>query len=276
MDKAVILGVYDFTSFHVCKALLDKGLEVTGVLFEPESDVDFLEEKRFEIGRNANYTEYPYSSWINTLDDTEVIVFSIYDLYMQHKENILNESEMMGLLTNHFTRKKARSLKLIFLVPSQLLSGEMEERSFTVINNFITKSKESNHQVQLVHLPAIFGPWQPESFIYQHTIVSQMQRNSKFKELREDTGDALYILDVLESIIDLMENGISGSYLLESGNNNQWKMGAAYLQVGEVPTKKRKLPEQNEPITKVKVNKMTAVSDGLSKQKELTKRLYLK
>lgn len=276
MDKAVILGVYHFISFHVCKALLDKGLEVTGVLFEPESDDDFLEEKRYEIGRNANYTEYPYSSWINTFDDTEVIVFSIYDLYMQHKESFLNKSEMMGLLTNHFTKKQARSLKLIFLVPSQLLTGEMEERSFTVINDFITKSKESTHQVQLLHLPAIFGPWQPESFIYQHTIVSQMKRNSKFKDLREDTRDALYILDVLESIIDLMENGNSGSYLLESGKKNQWEMGATYLQVGEVPTIKRKLPEQNEPITKIKINKMTAISEGLTKQMELTKRLYLK
>ena len=31
MDKAVIVGVFDFVNFHVCKALLNKGIEVKGV-----------------------------------------------------------------------------------------------------------------------------------------------------------------------------------------------------------------------------------------------------
>lgn len=274
MDRAVILGAYDFISFHLSKALLDKGLEITGVLFEPEREVEFLEEKRYEIGRNANYTEFPFSSWIHMLDDTEVIVLSVYDLFMQYKENLLKESEMKGLLTNYVTKKQDRSLKLIILVPSQLLTEDIKEKRFIGINDFITKVKASNHHVKLLYLPTIYGPWQPETFIYQHTIVSKMQRKSKFQELREDTGDAIYISDVVDLIIDLMDNGKPGRYLLESGIKDQWELCAAYLQVGEVQTKERKLLEQNESISKITINKMTAISEGITKQMVLTKRLY--
>lgn len=274
MDKAVLLGVYDFINFHVCKALLNKGFEVTGVRFEPEREIAFLDEKRDEIGRNANYTEYPYSNWIYTYDETEAIVLSIYDLYMQYKEILLKESEMQGLLTNYFTKIQDRSLKFIIFVPSQLLTGAIEEKTFIVIDEFITKLRESVHQVQLIYLPAMFGPWQPESFMYQHTIVSKIQGNSNFKGLREDTRDALYILDVVDLIIDLMDNGKPGTYLFESGMKGQWEKGAAYLHVEEEPAKERKLLDQNGPITKIKVDKMTAISEGINKQVELTKRLY--
>jgi nucleoside-diphosphate-sugar epimerase len=274
MDKAVIFGVYDFISFHLCKALLDIGFEVTGVILESEREIDFLDEKRLEIGRNANYTEYPYSNWIHTYEETEAIVLSLYDLYMQYKETILKESEMKELLTNYFSKIQNRSLKFIILAPSQLLTKPIEEKSFKVIEDFIMKLNELTPQVQLFYLPAIFGPWQPESFMYQHTIVNKIQRNSNFKGIREDTGDVLYIKDVIDLIIDLMDSGKPGSYLVESGMKGQWELGAAYLQIQEVLTKERNLLNQNESITKVKVNSITAITEGINKQIELTKRLY--
>ena len=94
MEKAVMVGVFDFVSFHVCKALLDKGIEVRGVQIESEENQDFLlEEKRLEIGRNANFS-------VTRMDDLtipnqkETIVLSVYDLYMLYKEEILLNDEI--------------------------------------------------------------------------------------------------------------------------------------------------------------------------------------
>ena len=42
MDKAVIFDVFNFVSFHLCKALLDKGIEVEGIFIEnKENDEGF-------------------------------------------------------------------------------------------------------------------------------------------------------------------------------------------------------------------------------------------
>src|SRR3954447_19141238 len=57
MDKAIIFGIYDFVSFHMGRTLLNKGLEVIGVHIEENSETSSFEEKRMEIGRNANFRE---------------------------------------------------------------------------------------------------------------------------------------------------------------------------------------------------------------------------
>jgi hypothetical protein len=54
MDKAIIFGMFDFVNFHVGKTLLNNGIEVKAVNIEEIGNIQFLEEKRFEVGRNAN------------------------------------------------------------------------------------------------------------------------------------------------------------------------------------------------------------------------------
>ncbi|MEM5594163.1 hypothetical protein AAHH67_24715 [Niallia circulans] len=56
MKKAVIFGVYQFVGFHICSTLLEEGEEIIGISY-PEISIEDLEDKRMEIGRNANFSE---------------------------------------------------------------------------------------------------------------------------------------------------------------------------------------------------------------------------
>ena len=57
MDKVIIVGTYEFIGFQLCLSLLEQGREVIGIHLNTNSKDPFLEEKRFEIGRNSNFTE---------------------------------------------------------------------------------------------------------------------------------------------------------------------------------------------------------------------------
>src|SRR4051812_35895178 len=102
MDKAVIFGVFDFVSFHMCKTLLNKGLEVNGVHIEKMDKVLFQNEKRLEVGRNANFLEQALVEWEKKKEHESMrtmLVISLYDLYMLKKERILlNEAVTKPIL----------------------------------------------------------------------------------------------------------------------------------------------------------------------------------
>lgn len=57
MDRAVILGTFEFIGFSLCKNLLDQGCEIDGIHFDKEQDDALIHEKRLTIGRNANFNE---------------------------------------------------------------------------------------------------------------------------------------------------------------------------------------------------------------------------
>lgn len=273
MDKVVILGAFNFVSFHVCKALLNKGIEVNGVHLESESGVEFIEEKRMEIGRNANFSEQSHSNWMIQSDDAETIIFSIYDLYMLNKEKILHENKVEDMFINYFSRRKDGKVQLVILVPTQMLIRERDEESFRTIKKFLKNLEGIHNSIQLFYLPTIYGRWQPDTFIFQHTILSEMNRANEFIGLREDTSDALYIMDVVESVIDVIENGNVGSYLLESEMKNQWNLCASYLKINEVKNV-RNFDEINNKFTKVPVKNATAISEALMSQIELVRLLF--
>ena len=57
MDKAIIVGVYEFIGFHLCEALLQEGIEVYGVNLPIDTSDHVVDEKRLLIGRNSNFQE---------------------------------------------------------------------------------------------------------------------------------------------------------------------------------------------------------------------------
>src|SRR5688500_1502068 len=136
MDKVVIVGVFGFVNFHVCKALLDKGIEVRGVQIETEDDSDILIEKRLEIGRNANFTEVSLGYILNDSYDNETIVLSVYDLYMRYKEEYLLKEDMLFNLIS-----KNNWEQIVILVPSQMLTNAFESKAEIVIDDFINRAK---------------------------------------------------------------------------------------------------------------------------------------
>jgi hypothetical protein len=274
MDKAIIFGVFDFVSFHVCKTLLNKGIEVKGVHIEKKENIHFLDEKRLEVGRNANFFEQSLEEWGNEQkqDDQNIsLIFSIYDLFMGKKEQIL-QFETVTKPIFHFIEENKNKTNIVFILPVQLLTKTFEGKE---IEDFITKITGLVKNTQKVFLPSIYGPWQPSAFLFHQAIVSKFQKTELINEVREWTNDVLFIDDALESILEIIENGKRGSYLLESGREKHWFRCAEYLNVNENQTPIN--PESlivHSPIVKLPVKKVTPITDSILTQVEHVQRLY--
>lgn len=275
MDKAIIFGMFEFVSFHVCKTLLDKGIEVKGIHIEEKENIQFLDEKRLEVGRNANFSEQSLVEWENDQEPVPAntsLIFSIYDLYMGKKEQILQYEGTTKPLIQYIEQNK-NNVNIVFILPVQMLTntfkGDEIEEFLSTIKNLVTNT-------QLVYLPAIYGPWQPSAYLFHQAIVSKFQKTEFPNEMLEWTNDALFIDDALESIFEIMKTEKPGSYLLESGKKNHWFRCAAYLNVNENQADKNssKTLKVNSPIEKVLVKKVTPIMDSMRAQIEHVKRLY--
>jgi hypothetical protein len=268
MDKVVMVGVFDFVNFHVCKALLDKGIEVTGVQIEEEENDDIVLEKRLEIGRNANFIEVSLGELTKDKKENETIVLSVYDLYMRYKEEyLLNEHRLFNLL------RKTQWEQIVILVPSQLLNEVIDSKPEVVIEDFIKRTHAQSENIHLLYLPTIYGPWQPDTFMFQSSILNEMNRGKPFRGLREETGDALFVQDTAQLIIEIIEKQEPGRYLLQSGKSNQWEKCAAFLGINEQGIN-RKLQIVEEGLTKISVISTVPISVGLTKQMEHAYRIY--
>ncbi len=270
MDKAVIVGVFDFVNFHVCKALLDKGIEVKGVQLVTEENEDLLVEKKLEIGRNANFYVIPKGDIANEINQKGTLVLSVYDLYMQYREDLLLSDDFKEQFVNLDNWEQ-----IVILAPSQLLTNENTTNAEIIIKNFIHEIKALNNHIQLLYLPSIFGPWQPETFMFQHSILNHMNRGKAFRGMREEINDALFVDDTVESIIEIVDKKVPGSYLLQSGSNNQWKVGAAFLGISEHVSSSRKIKQLDNEITKFTVNSKIPLPIAITKQIEHAHRIYI-
>lgn len=268
MDKVVMVGVFDFVNFHVCKALLDKGIEVRGIQIETEDDYDILFEKRLEIGRNANFSEVTSGDILNGSYENETIVLSVYDLYMRYMEEyLLNEDMLINLIS------KNKWEQIVILAPSQMLANVFESKAEIVIDDFINRAKSQKQDIHLLYLPTLFGTWQSDTFMFQNSILTDMNRGKPFRGLREETNDAIFVDDTVNSIIEIIENKQPGRYLLQSGKRNQWNLCASFLRINEQASTERKAETMEDNIIIVPVKNSVSIAEGLTKQIDHTHRI---
>lgn len=273
MDKAIILDVFDFVGFHLCKHLLNRGLEVQGVHFE-EYNQKNSDEKRMEIGRNANFFEESFQNWDPKNHEEnqarQTFIFSIYDLFMLQKDSILANEVISRRIVQYITVHKDY-LNLVLLLPIQLHGFKEDKRAVS----FIEQAKELSGSAQLFYLPAIYGPWQPPTFMFQQTILAKLGRNELLSSKREWTKDALFVENAVEVIYEMMESGKPGSYLLESGAENYWEQCASYLNMDKNLIKNRDDQTEVEyPFVRVSLKKLTPISTSLMEQMEHTERHF--
>ncbi|WP_413302066.1 hypothetical protein AA0X95_23095 [Bacillus sp. 1P10SD] len=274
MDKAIIFGIYDFVSFHTSQTLLNQGIEVVGITFEDKDEIPFYEEKRLEVGRNANFSEQSFSKWEKERElekSKTVLVFSIYDLYMMNKETRFLKKSVMKPIVNYI-EKNNKNIEIVCLLPIQEL-GSSNERQLGSFLEQISRIAESMH---VFYLPAIYGPWQPETFLFQQSILSKIQRIEIQKGDREWTKDILFVCDAVESIFELVASEKSGKYVLQSGKKEYWSKCASYLQIDEslsIQDVSEPVKIENQMVT-VPVRHITPIADSITQQVEHVRRLY--
>jgi hypothetical protein len=199
MDKAMIIGIYEFIGFHLGQYLLEQGIEVIGIHIPTDDRDPFLEEKRLFIGRNANFTEEDAKalSIVTSGLTTDVTVIDYYSFYMKRQEE-----ELISAIEESIWPKENDSV--IFLMPVQLYE---DEGMF-------------NHSVAF-YLPTIYGPWQPANFLF-HQALFDPKSTIEIDE-REWTEDALYIDDAVKMIVGNVQPQ-QRHILLKSNIKDHWRM----------------------------------------------------
>ncbi|ULT58136.1 hypothetical protein L1999_06270 [Neobacillus drentensis] len=272
MDKAMIFGIYDFVSFQMGRALLNMGLEVIGIHINENNHTPYLEEKRLEVGRNANFREILLSELdtCREVDTTETtLILSLYDLYMLREETIFQKQTVTKL--QQFIEGNKSVTDIVFLLPIQLLVPDGANSLRTVINEVVAWGKNN----QFYYLPAIYGPWQPSTYTFQQALLANMDDSEIRVNKREWTGDILYVDDAVEAILVSNENLAvedNRHFLIESGLENYWVQCAAQLKLETKEIYLKKL-DINQTISRVTVKKVTPFSESFEKQIEMTRRL---
>lgn len=140
MDKAVIMGVFEGFGFPLCKRILEEGIEVEGIhLNVAENDLE-IEEKRLQIGRNANFTEWESRNFdFKLLERKGIVVFvDLYSLFMKGYEKKLLESESLMEILNQF---KSEAVRMVFLLPISLLSRSSSRNTHPKLRDIVDSVK---------------------------------------------------------------------------------------------------------------------------------------
>lgn len=119
MDRAVIIGIYESLGFHFCTSLLEEGYEVTGIQYR-NMDEELVEQKRMEIGRNANFQEVLLKDWLPSAEIQEqtLIIIDFDFFYLRQSSQAI---EISKYLQQFFVQneKKIRDTqsKVVCLLP---------------------------------------------------------------------------------------------------------------------------------------------------------------
>lgn len=178
MDRAVIVGTLEFLGFYFCKKILEEGIEVEGIHLDLEKNKVLIEEKRLEIGRNANYNEWSMDNELQTLNTRNTtLIVDFYDLFMWERETTLFENGIKKLLDGY------EEEDIIFLLPISLKSNLRFGDVHAKLHKLILGLKKKGNVVQSFFLPTINGTWLSEGI---------------------DTRDSFYMEDVVDAILDLI------------------------------------------------------------------------
>lgn len=235
MDKIIIFGVYEFVGFHLCKGLLEQGYYVQGIHIDARQD-GFPEEKRLEVGRNANFEEQSLKQWQEQKDRGEesiTIILPLYDWYMTFSEAVVEQEILASRLFQDMQSRRNQKDKVVFLLPIQLLTDLDDREGLKIMDKMVEQSREMVPNVQLIFLPTIYGPWQPPEFLFQKELLKRLNEKETQTESvsREWRGDAIFIDDALDSLINSIEENTPGKFILESGRENNWKTCVDILQM---------------------------------------------
>ena len=274
MDKVVIVGGFEYLGFSLATSFLEEGYYVDCIdielLLEP-----IYEEKRFSVGRNANFQEIKIKDWVSLEQkhvEDSLIVISFYDIYlMKDHESMKMKKEIYDALL----RLNINNNQFLFLLPIHFLvdlGTEIED--FTAL---CSELKRRNNSIKQVYIPTLYGPWQPNEYLFQQALlhVFDGERNLKLNK-REYLHDAIYIEDVIREIKQIIEDNSKETSVLKSELSDHWKKCAEFLMINpEVYQVTSEQARIQPSIGSIIVKESIGLEKGLAKQKEYAKR-YIK
>jgi hypothetical protein len=88
MDKVLVLGALEELGFEMTTILLEEGYEVCGIHLQLGEE-SLYDERRLEIGRNANFSELSLTEWMKQEDLTETTIWLFMNDYDENIRRIL-------------------------------------------------------------------------------------------------------------------------------------------------------------------------------------------
>ncbi len=253
MDKAIIIGIYEYLGFHLCLKFLEQGIEVIGVDTEIDESDLFIEEKKLSIGRNSNFTERDLSALKleNGLVNTHIFI-DYYSSYVRGEE-----ANLVSAIENQVAGVEMTSL--VMLLPIQMC-GERVERRFPFLQSI---EKDRKIKSSFFYLPSIYGPWQPLIFALQQSLY-EPNKDLLISE-REWTEDAVYIEDAITAICTNLEKKGRNRYVVRSMLKDNWRklMGPDKIDKSKISSK---FPAENDFL--ILQAGETEPKEGTRKQKE--------
>ncbi|MGE6260212.1 hypothetical protein ACQKCU_20415 [Heyndrickxia sporothermodurans] len=257
MERAVVFNAQQFLGFEICKELLNKGYEVLAI--EHKGMVhDVNKEKWLEIGRNANVTYQLMGDKMDFQDPTYNWFVPLYDFISEKEDSLFDE------WLYHFQRlydeMKCLVKKIIFINPSQWLndSTAIDQVKRSLMDKVINRSEIA---VLDFYLPTIFGPWQPNTFLFQQ-IISKVTSQCYV----DDCGDAIYIENAIHAIFQHIDEQLCGEkILLKSREEDMWEKCIFYLS----PEYQSLQIEKQRNLTyskSIEVEEIVSFKEGLKRQ----------
>lgn len=236
MDKIIIVGGYEFLGFSLCTAFLDKGNSVDCIHFDNSHDA-FYEEKRFSVGRNANFTELSIENWSKSelaIDENTVVMISFYDVFFK-KDSVKLLEQFETEWKNILQSDKLNGSSLILLFPLQLIENAVkrDDTYAKMVDRVVGGVKEKNLPFQAVYLPTLYGPWQPMECLFQQVLLTEVKKEKDIEvTTKEWVKDAIYIEDAVNEILCLIdEEKLATPCILKSSEGEQWKKCADFLGI---------------------------------------------
>jgi hypothetical protein len=268
MDKLVIIGGLEFLGFGLVTSFLEKGYFVECVHLEKPEDMIY-EEKRFVVGRNANFHEIQLTDWLNTKgEESSLIVISLYDTFRDTTLRKKEKEIFQGLLTMEQKYKD-----ILLLLPIQYLEQDAYRKDFPFVCEELEKRKYS---IKQIYLPTLYGPWQPNEFLFQQALLQEWNEQENLT-LNEDEyiQDTIYITDALNEIERIIEDNEIKTCLFKSEVADHWKKCAEFLKINSMVYKDIKFDGRKFPlIHTINVKESIGYEKGLDMQREYVLRFF--
>lgn len=273
MDKIIIVGGYEFLSYHLCKHFLEQGNLVECISIENRDDL-FLDEKRLSVGRNSNLVEISLSEWSDAgfaCGPESLVIVSLYDLFLKKDgERMLAQLETAA--SELESVELFKPAEAIILQPLQVQQDETNQCNRLAslgekLAKMINEKGITNHKVSL---PTIYGPWQPVEFSFQQAFYHQVKNREEFQiNPYEWIYDAIYIDDVVSELARLIQARNIKSCVFKNKSAEKWKKCAEFLGINPIfydNNQIRDIVDSNECFNEIV--ETIDIEKGLTLQKE--------
>ncbi|MEA3322187.1 MAG: hypothetical protein U9Q88_19515 [Bacillota bacterium] len=246
MKNAVVIGATTQVGFALCQYLINKEVEVTGLVWSEKLD-EKSEEMLMEIGRNAFFR---YQSKRSSTESIDAVFYCLDDV------DKLGDKEQV-----FYDELAENANKLVFISSYRKMSWNGEYRK-QIMKKL---SASSDPSCYVIYLPMVYGPWQQEEEPVHKRLLEQLeQKESEPIAIKEN--DVLFVEDVAEAIYTFLNRHERVTEVLFQNDNPKAmeelikELNLTFLTSVE--------PEETKKLKKYKVPQRLTIKEGIQAQKD--------